>query len=164
MSYRLGSWLFGLLALAACSGARPGATDATFAKASADAAPGGATFSAQCARCHGERGQGQAYSPTIMGAGALPVYPRDTSGAPMTTDPVQLQLQSQTRPPGAPSRNPFRNARDLYDYLLQHKPNDSLRALPPADLWPLITFMLIAHGSQVPAGGVTSDNADQVGI
>lgn len=166
MPIRLTPWSLAMVfAAAACAGARAGASDASLANARAQAASGAEIFGARCANCHGERGEGKAYAPSIMGPGALPVYPRDSSDSAMTTDPVQLQLQSQTRPPGAPSRTPFRNARDLYEYLLkQHRPNDELKALHPDDLWPLLTFMLLAHGSKVPAGGITAANADQVDL
>lgn len=165
MSIRLSSWsLAALLGAAACGPSQLGASDASLASAKTQAAPGASTFNSKCASCHGERGEGRAYAPSIIGPGALPLYPRDNGGAPMTTDPVQLQLQSQTRPPGAPSRTPFRNARDLFEYLKQHQPTADLKSLNQADLWPLVTFMLIAHGSQVPPGGVTAENADRVEI
>lgn len=151
-----------LSSLVGCGASQAGATDASLAKANGEAGPGASTFAARCASCHGDRGQGRAYAPPVMGPGALPVYPRDAGGAPITTDPVQLQLQSQTRPPGSPSRNPFRNARDLQTYLTTHRPDEGTRSLPPNDLWPLVTFMLLANGNQVPAGGVSPDNADSV--
>jgi mono/diheme cytochrome c family protein len=145
---------------AACSAARLGASDATLVQARDRAQQGSSVFAARCAGCHGERGEGKAYAPPTMGPSALPIYPRDNSAmSPTTTDPQQLQLQAQTRPPGAASRKPLKTAQDLYDYLSRHTPNDSLRSLTPADLWAVVTFMLIAHGSQVPAAGVTAENA-----
>ena len=36
--------------------------------------------------------------------------------------------------------------------------------LTPAELWSLVSFVLIAHGSQVPAGGVTPENAGRISI
>jgi hypothetical protein len=152
------------LAAAACNATPAGASDASFAKARDQASSGASLFAGRCASCHGERGEGKAYSPATMGAGALPVYPRDNSSAPTTTDPVQLQMQAQSRPPGAPSRSPFRTAQDLYDYLSKHKPDASLGSLTPPDLWGLVTFVLIAHGSQVPSGGVTPENASRISI
>ena len=130
-----------------------------------NATPAGASlFAGRCATCHGERGEGKAYAPATMGGGALPVYPRDNSSSPTTTDPVQLQMQAQSRPPGAPSRNAFHTAQDLFDYLSKHKPDQSLQTLTPPDVWALVTFVLIAHGSQVPAGGVTPENASHISI
>jgi Cytochrome c len=163
--------LFGLaravpfaLFFAGCSVSQPGATDAGLAKAREQASQGASSFAQRCAHCHGERGEGKAYTPPSMGPGALPVYPRDSSLGPTTTDPVQLQMQSQTRLPGAPSRKPLQTAQDLYDYLSRHTPEPSLRSLTPPELWTLVTFVLIAHGSQVPPGGVTPENASRITI
>lgn len=155
--------LFGAF-LAACAASQAGASDASLIQARSRAATGSSTFTARCASCHGDRGEGKAYAPAIIGIGALPIYPRDASSGPSTTDPQQLQLQSQTRPPGAPSRAPLRNAKDLYDYLGQHHPDEGTRSLTPADLWGVVSFVLIAHGSQVPEAGVTPENAATVAI
>jgi hypothetical protein len=99
-----------------------------------------------------------------MGGGALTVYPRDASTSPTTTDPALLQLQSQKRPPGVPSRQPFHTAQDLIDYLAQHSPGENQRALTADELRALVTFMLLAHGSQVPSDGVTAANASRISI
>lgn len=152
------------LAASACNVTPAGASDASLARAKSQAANGATVFAGRCASCHGERGEGKAYAPATMGGGALPVYPRDNSSAPTTTDPVQLQMQAQSRPPGAPSRSTFRTAQDLYDYLSTHKPDANAGPLPPPELWGLVTFMLIAHGSQVPSGGVTPENASHISI
>jgi mono/diheme cytochrome c family protein len=162
--FSLGSALFLALAAVACSAARPGASDTALVQARDRAAQGSSVFAARCASCHGDRGEGKAYAPSTMGPGAIPLYPRDNSMAPTTTDPQQLQLQAQTRPPGAPSRPPFKTAQDLYDYLSRHTPEEGLRSLTPADLWAVVTFMLIAHGSQVPPAGVTAENASGISI
>lgn len=159
----LGGALLAVLA-SACNATPAGASDATLAKAKDQASTGASLFAGRCATCHGERGEGKAYAPATMGGGALPVYPRDNSSAPTTTDPVQLQMQAQSRPPGAPSRGTFHTAQDLFDYLSKHKPDQSLQTLSPPDVWALVTFVLIAHGSQVPAGGVTPENASHISI
>jgi hypothetical protein len=166
MPSHLTSTLLGgaLFALAACNVTQPGASDAGLAKARDQAAQGASSYATRCAHCHGDRGEGKAYSPSIIGAGALPVYPRDASSSPTTTDPVQLQMQSQTRPPGSPSRSAFHNAQDLFDYLSKHTPEPSLRELTPPEVWSIVSFMLLAHGSQVPAGGVTAENASRTSI
>ncbi len=160
----LTSALLGAIITVACGATQTGASDASLIQARSRAASGSSTYAARCASCHGERGEGKAYAPSIIGAGALPMYPRDASTSPTTTDPVQLQMQAQTRPPGAPSRGPLRNAKDLHDYLSQHHPDEGTRALTPADAWGVVTFMLVAHGSQVPEAGVSADNASRVEI
>jgi mono/diheme cytochrome c family protein len=157
-----GALLAGLAS--ACNVTPAGATDASLALARDRAATGSTLFAGRCASCHGERGEGKAYAPSTMGTGALPVYPRDNSASPGTTDPQQLQMQAQSRPPGAPSRGPLRTAQDLFDYLSQHKPDARQGPQSPPDVWALVTFVLIAHGSQVPAGGVTPENASGISI
>jgi hypothetical protein len=52
----------------------------------------------------------------------------------------------------------------LFDYLSHHTPEQNLRSLTPPELWTIVTFMLIAHGSQVPPGGVTPENASRISI
>jgi cytochrome c len=158
-----GGALLGALA-SACNSTPAGASDAALAKAKDQASTGASLFAGRCASCHGERGEGKAYAPAIIGGGALPVYPRDNSSSPTTTDPVQLQMQAQSRPPGAPSRGPFHTAQDLFDYLSKHKPDQSLQTLTPPDVWALVTFVLIAHGREVPAGGVTPENAAHISL
>jgi mono/diheme cytochrome c family protein len=148
----------------ACNATPAGASDASLAQARDQASTGASLFAGRCASCHGERGEGKAYAPSTMGNGALPVYPHDNSSSPTTTDPVQLQMQAQSRPPGAPSRGAFHTAQDLFDYLSKHKPEQSLQSLSPADVWALVTFVLIAHGRQVPPGGVTPENASHISI
>jgi mono/diheme cytochrome c family protein len=163
-TYSLAAALLGALITIACGATQTGASDANLIQARSRSAPGSSNFTARCASCHGERGEGKAYAPSIIGAGSLPMYPRDASTSPTTTDPVQLQMQAQTRPPGAPSRGPLRTAKDLHDYLSQHHPDEGTRSLTPADLWGVVTFMLVAHGSQVPEAGITPDNAASVAI
>lgn len=160
----LGGALLLAAAAFACSVTPAGATDASLAKARDRAAQGASSYAQLCAHCHGERGEGKAYAPSIMGSGALPVYPRDAASSPTTTDPQQLQMQSQTRPPGVASRGPFRNAQDLFDYLKSHTPEERLRSLTPPELWALVTFVVTAHGGQVPDGGINAENASRVAL
>jgi cytochrome c553 len=163
-THSLAAALAGALITVACGATQAGATDASLIQARSRAANGSSTFTARCASCHGDRGEGKAYAPSIIGAGALPMYPRDASTSPSTTDPQQLQLQSQTRPPGAPTRAPLRTAPDLHDYLSRHHPDQGTRALTAAELWGVVTFMLVAHGAAVPDAGVTPENAASVAI
>jgi len=81
------AWLVGapLVALAtpafvACTAASVGATDADLARAEELESQGAAAYVRQCARCHGEHGEGLAGSAALFGPGGLPEYPRDGSG------------------------------------------------------------------------------------
>lgn len=151
---------------AACAATPAGASDANLAQAQQQAALGAKLFDAHCSSCHGDRGQGQAGGPTIIGAGALPTYSRNDLGAsPVTTDPIQLQMRSQTQPPGGASKRiPFRTAADVYQFMSQHMPLPQERAgtLEPKEYWAILNFMLIAHGIDVPEGGVGPGNASTI--
>lgn len=154
------------LSVLGCAATPSGATPVDLARGRSNAAHGAEVFANECARCHGPRGEGLAGAPAILGPGALPVYPRDNaSGASFAmSDPEQLQIQQQTRPAGAPSRDPFRNAESLHGYVSTHLPKSRASALQPGDHWAVVTFMLSVQGSNLPADGVTSSNAGSITI
>ncbi|HXN33496.1 MAG TPA: c-type cytochrome [Polyangiaceae bacterium] len=164
---RVVAWLTTLVAVAStgCAATKVGATDADFAKARAQASEGGNVFSQECAHCHGERGEGLAGASPILGPGALPEFPRDNSGPSATIqDPQQIQIQIQTRPAGAPWRDPFRDAQDLNDFTRSHMPKSRAEALKPDEYWAVVTFMVAAQGGQVPPGGINPSNARATAI
>jgi mono/diheme cytochrome c family protein len=150
----------------ACAATPRGATETNFARAKSGAPNGATAFTRECASCHGARGESGGNIPQILGEGALPEYPRarDLNASPTAGDPESLKLEAQSRPPGAPWRDPFRNARDLHNYVSKHMPLPKERAgsLSPEDYWAIINFMLLAHGVQLPPEGVTAENAAQV--
>jgi cytochrome c5 len=153
---------------AACSPTPAGASDANLAQAKSRAAQGSALFEKSCAVCHGPRGEGLAGAPLIIGANALPRYPRDQSGVQLYQDPNQVQRQNQQRVPGMASRIEFVTAQNLLDYLELHVTQVKKPAGAPdlneGDLWSIVNFVLIAHGSEIPTGEITPDNADSVQI
>ena len=91
-----------------------------------------------------------------MGPGALPEYPHDTGGVgdPTITDPQLIQIQAQTRPPGAPWRDPFRNAQDLYTFTTTHLPKSRAANLKDADYWAVVSYLLAVQGVSLPTGGI----------
>jgi cytochrome c len=156
------------LALAACSASPIGASETNLANAKAKSGPGGDLYEKECGACHGKKGEGLTNAPGVIGSGALPEYPRDAS---LSTNPAlsnsqQQQAGDSSRPPGAPSRDPFRTAQDLYNYVSTKMPLPKSRAgtLKPEEYWAITNFMLLAHGSAVPAGGLTPENAASVQI
>jgi hypothetical protein len=160
-----GALLSGVL-LFACSGGSPRASDADLAQAKSRASQGASLFEQACASCHGPRGEGLAGAPPIIGATALPRYPRDQSGVQLYQDPQQIQRQAQLRVPGTPSRAEFVSALDLHTYLKLHmttvkKPAGAID-LSDSDLLAVVNFVLIAHGSDVPAGEISLENASTV--
>jgi mono/diheme cytochrome c family protein len=154
------------LLLVACSSTPRGATAANLAKAQRAAPSGAALFEQHCASCHGQRGESVGRAPRIMGAGALPELPpeHNVNADTAAGDPELLRLRAQTRPAGAPWRDPFRSAQDLYRYVSTSMPlpADKAGSLSPQQYWAIIDFMLQAHGAQVPPEGVTQTNANSV--
>jgi mono/diheme cytochrome c family protein len=157
--------LFGLIALG-CAATQLGATPAEIAQARGQAGAGAEAFASQCAKCHGERGEGIGSAPAILGPGSLPEYPRDPSGAAGSalTDPQLIQIEAQARPAGAAWRDPFRNAQDLFDFVGTHMPKGRPGDLKPGDRWAVVGFMLAAQGASLPAGGVGPANASSIQI
>lgn len=151
---------------AACGTAQLGATDANLASARVGATQGADLYGAHCASCHGARGEGTGRAPAVLGVGALPVYPSDHSRATNSAfaDPQSQEEESRARPAGAPSREPFRTAADLQRYLAAEMPlpKEKVGTLTAEEYWSLVTFMLIAHGVDVPEGGANAANGATV--
>ena len=157
--------LFGVVVLG-CAVTQMGATPADLARAQDQAKQGATTYANECAKCHGQRGEGNGAVPAVLGPGALPEYPRNAggSGDPLLTDPQQLQIQAQTRPAGAASRDTFRNAQDLFSYTSTQMPKDHAGELKSTDYWAVVNFLLSAQGASLPAGGVGPANASSIPI
>jgi cytochrome c5 len=160
------AFVLGAALAAACAATQYGASDANLARARSGSPKGSASFEQQCAGCHGARGESATGAPRILGEGALPEYPRakNLNADPSAGDPQALKLQAQSRPAGAPWRDPFRTARDLYNYVSKNMPpSEAQRAsLSAEDYWAIVSFMLLAHGVAVPPEGVTESNASSV--
>jgi mono/diheme cytochrome c family protein len=152
-----------LLALGwlACARTPLGATVEDIARARGQSEHGASVYAAECATCHGQRGEGLAAAPAIMGPGALPEYPRTTTtaGDPTITDPQLIQIRAQTRPAGAAWRDPFRNAGDLHRFTTLHLPKTRAEQLKDPDYWAVVAFMLAAQGASLPPGGLGPANA-----
>lgn len=163
---RRGKLAASCLLLLGCAGAPRGATDANLAKAQSAVPNGFALFEQNCAACHGKRGESAGRAPRVMGVGALPEYPpeHNLNADPAAGDPELLRLRAQTRPAGAPWRDPFRSAQDLYRYVSTSMPlpADKVGSLSSEQYWAIVNFMLLAHGAQVPPEGVTQANANSV--
>ena len=154
------------LTLFGCASTPRGATVEEVARARDGSAQGAAVFSAECATCHGQRGEGLAGAPAIMGPGALPAYPRQStiSGDPTITDPQLIQIRAQQRPAGAAWRDPFQNAQDLHRFTTLHLPKARAEQLKDADYWAVLSFVLAAQGASLPPGGLNPANAASMPI
>ena len=150
----------------ACAGRQRGAIPANLAKAQSAEPNGLALFMNHCAGCHGQRGEGLGPAPRILGPGSLPKYPaeQNLNADPAAGDPELLRLRAQTRPAGAPSRDPFSSAEDLFQFVSKNMPRapEKPGSLQPEEYWAIVNFMLVANGIDVPPGGVSAQNATSV--
>jgi mono/diheme cytochrome c family protein len=166
MTRRRWGLIAAVTSLLACASTPHGASDVNMEKARSGSPSGSGLFEQNCAGCHGARGESVGSAPRIMGEGALPEYPRehDINTDPAADDPELLRLRAQTRPAGAPWRDPFRTAQDLYTYVSKNMPQPAEKAglLSAEQYWAIINFMLLAHGAHVPPEGVTASNASSV--
>lgn len=153
--------------LGACSVVQFGASDTNLANARSRSEPGAQVFERSCATCHGSRGEGRGAVPPIMGPSALSRYPQESSTV-ISHDPSSAGPPSQPAsdlPPSAESGRPeLVTAANLHAYLSHHMPKLNRSELSPEDYWAVVTFMLIAHGSEVPKEGVNAENAARVPI
>lgn len=156
----------GVVLASGCASTKSGATPDDIARAHDQAAQGASVYTNECASCHGGRGEGLASAPAILGPGALPEYPHDTGGVgdPTITDPQLIQIQAQTRPAGAPWRDPLRNAQDLYTFTTTHLPKSRAANLKDADYWAVVNFILAVQGVSLPSGGIGPTNAASIPI
>jgi mono/diheme cytochrome c family protein len=156
--------LCGVLGCAAST--KVGARPEDLARARDQSAQGATVYTSECASCHGGRGEGLASAPAVMGPGALPEYPHDPGGVgdPTITDPQLIQIQAQTRPAGAPWRDPFRNAQDLHTFTTTHLPKSRAANLKEADYWAVVSYLLVAQGVSPPTGGIGPSNAASIPI
>jgi len=161
-----GAFMLCGLVLLGCAVTQLGATAADLARAQDQAAPGATTFAGECAKCHGQRGEGLAGAPALLGPGALPEYPRSagSSGNSTFIDAQQLQIEMQSRPAGAAWRDSFRNAQDLYSFTSTHMPKLHAGELKQGDYWAVVNFLLAAQGASLPAGGIGPANASSIPI
>ena len=149
-----------------CASVQTGATVEDLSRAQGPAAAGATVFNNQCAKCHGQRGEGLGGASAILGPGALPEFPRSTGGAgdPNVVDPQLIQIQAQARPAGAAWRDPFRNAMDLYNFTTKHLPKSQAQSLKDADYWAVVNFMLAVQGATLPPRGIDASNAASIPI
>lgn len=123
-----------LVALVTACHESPSAPAAPPHTAAEQIARGGKLFTANCAKCHGDAGQGSEDAPPLVGKGALPLDPRPDqkrSGKFHTAMDVALFATKQM-PPKASDRG----------------------KLAPDDYWAILAFALDANGVQLkePAG------------
>jgi hypothetical protein len=149
-----------------CAVTQLGATPADLAQARGQSESGANIFARECAKCHGQRGEGIGSASAILGPGALSEFPRNevSSTDPAMSDPQLLQIEMQSRPAGAAWRDPFRNAQDLFNFTSTHMPKGHTGDLKPPEYWAVVSFMLAVQGASLPAGGIGPANASSIQI
>ncbi len=154
------------LSLFGCSVTPLGATETGVSAAKQKNPVGADIYDRECASCHGKRGEGLSAAPNIMGPGALPVYARDPSTTGSLAVQAESQQQENMRPPGQQTRQPFKTAADLYEFVSHWMPKPQARvgSLKADEYWAVVNYILIAHGSVVPPEGVNEQNAKNVAV
>lgn len=149
-----------------CAASQLGATPADLAQGRGQSEQGANVYASECAKCHGDRGQGIGTFPAVLGPGALPEYPSSAVAAsdPALSDPQLLQIEAQARPAGAAWRDPFRNAQDLFTFTSTHMPKGHPGSLSQKDYWAVVSFMLSVQGAKLPPGGLNPANASTIQI
>jgi mono/diheme cytochrome c family protein len=146
-------------------GSQKGATQQQLEQARARVPNGAQIFQRSCVECHGQRGEGGPGVPTIMGGSALPVKvkeKRDTTSAVSSGDQSAIERQRRQAAVGEKElRMRFNTAADIYKYLSEEHPILS-PPLSEEEWWSALTFVLDAHGVQIPQGGLTAQNAASV--
>lgn len=137
------SWF---LLLAACGGSAPKTVEPdpgpTTEPASGNAAliaRGQELYGANCAKCHGDAGQGTDKGPAVVGVatGALPRAPR--AGAKRTVE--------------------FRTAGDILSWMSVNMPGDKPGSLPAEDYLAILAFDLSANGVELGETPLTAEAA-----
>ena len=113
----------------------------------AQAGRGEKLYVENCASCHGDLGEGSITSrgriPPVIGPAALPLEP----------------------PPGAKYRKqPFRNARDLYDFVKTNMPPGMGNSLSEQEYLEIVVFDLKANGVDLSGKSITPDTLAVIGV
>jgi mono/diheme cytochrome c family protein len=128
------NWLM-LAALAlviGCGGGAAGGPGPDLAGAEKAAPEGSKVYSAECAGCHGKNGEGIGTAPAVMGGHGL------------------AKVGS--------------TAADLFTYIKGNMPLPKKRvgSLSDEQYWAVTAYLAAASGKQLPAGGLTPQNASGV--
>jgi S-disulfanyl-L-cysteine oxidoreductase SoxD len=89
---------------------------------------GAALYAANCAKCHGDSGQGTDQAPPVVGPEALPLDPR----------------------PGAVRDVRFRTALDVFQWVRVAMPGDDPASLTDDEYLAIMAFDLTANGVSLP--------------
>jgi len=127
---RTGLAMLALWALAACAGDSDMTTNPNTGEPEtfdSQVARGQQVYAANCARCHGDSGQGTQMAPRVVGLdqGALPLKA-----------PAERKVR----------REDFLTVADVANFVVANMPPDKPGSLPTADYWAVLAFDLKANG------------------
>ncbi len=122
-------------ALVGCGGGKPGAKSAKGGGAplaipgapgpAEQLAVGGKSYADNCSTCHGDKGEGDAPSPAIIGNGALPEAP---------SKDAELRKAK------------FLTAQDVYDFTVKTMPKDGVGTVTADEMWAITAWTLKQNG------------------
>jgi mono/diheme cytochrome c family protein len=152
------------VSILACSSRPLGASDAALAHARSRAANGALVYQSECASCHGERGEGLAGIPPVMGDEALPLYPKHADMAHQYASGEQARLESERMIPSSAARGAFKTAGDLEDFVSTHMPRMRKTPVPltQEQYWAVVSYLVAANGDAMPPSGIDASNANTV--
>jgi cytochrome c len=150
-SFLVATTLFASAALAACGGGKPGAKSAKGGGApmaipgapgpAEQLAKGGKSYADNCSTCHGDKGEGDAPSPAIIGNGALPEAPAKDA-----------ELR----------KSKFVTAQDVYDFTVKTMPKDGVGTVPGDEIWAITAWTLKQNGVEWGTDPLGPANASTV--
>ena len=108
----------------------------------AQVARGGELYGENCAKCHGDAGQGTENAPAVVGDDALPLEP-----------PEERQVRTTE----------FHTALDMFVFADEYMPGDDPGSLPDQDMVDILAFALYANGVELDEP-LSAANADSVVI
>lgn len=133
------AWLFSILCLTACGGAKEEARAPNGATTESNQASVGAKlYGEHCASCHGPDGKGNAKTPAVVGSNALPLDPQ---------------------PPSQARKTQFHTAADVLQFVQANMPPNHGGSLKQEEYEAILAFDLKANGVDVTGKPVNADTA-----
>jgi hypothetical protein len=161
--WKLAPWsAFGAVALLACA-AKRGVSNDALAAAQKRSPQGAELYQEICAECHGPRGEGGPGTPRIMGPSALPIRVEEKVDRQRMAEDEIARERARRSNIGGPKelRMRFKTAADIQRFMVEKHPALHVE-LTDEDYWPVLSYILDAHGVSIPAGGLTAKNAGSV--
>lgn len=136
---RLATWVFSIVCLTACGGAKEEAKAPSAAPTEVDQASLGAKlYGDNCASCHGADGKGDAKTPPVVGSSALPL---------------------DAQPPSQLRKTQFHTAADVLQFVQANMPPNHGGSLKQEEYEAILAFDLKANGVDLTGKQVNTSTA-----